>query len=84
VAGALISMLLSNLIAVALLLYVVSSTILYIIIQSTVSYTNHHNPPSPGGVKKRESNINTSRENKATDMGGKIVYWSPDISHYVA
>jgi len=84
VAGALISMLLSNLITVALLLYVVPPNILYIIIQSTVSYTNHHNPPSPGGVKKRESNINSSRGNKATEMGRKIVYWSPDISHYVA
>ncbi len=77
-------MLLSNLRTVALLLYVVSSNILYIIIQSIVSYTNHHNPPSPGGVKKGESNITSSRENKATEMGGEIVYCSPDISHYVA
>jgi hypothetical protein len=77
-------MLLSNLIAVALLLYIVPPNILYIIIQSTVSYTNHRNPPSPGGVNKRESNINSSRENKATEIGGEIVYWSPDISHYVA
>jgi len=77
-------MLLSNLITVALFLYVVPSNILYIIIQSTVSYTNHHNPPSPDGVKKGESNITSSGENKATEMGGKIVYCSPDISHYVA